>query len=79
MTRHDQQPERSNVQKSRTHRFLTTPAGLALCTLLAVAGVFLWIDHRVHIIWALPFLLPLLICLGMHFFMHRGHGASSDE
>jgi hypothetical protein len=22
----------------------------------------------------LPVLLPILICLGMHFFMHRGHG-----
>jgi hypothetical protein len=22
----------------------------------------------------LPLLLPLLICVGMHFFMHRGHG-----
>jgi hypothetical protein len=26
------------------------------------------------VLGALPLLLPLAICLGMHFFMHRGHG-----
>jgi hypothetical protein len=24
-------------------------------------------------------LLPLLICVGMHFFMHRGHGGHSGH
>lgn len=54
--------------------FLSTQAGLALCVFLAIAGVFLWVEHRAHVIGALPLLLPLLICVGMHFFMHKGHG-----
>jgi hypothetical protein len=61
-----------HVDRRRT--FLKTPAGLTLCVFLVVAGVFLWLEHRAHVLGALPLLLPLLICLGMHFFMHRGHG-----
>jgi hypothetical protein len=53
--------------------FLRSPAGIALCVFLAVAGVFLWLEHRAHVLGALPLLL-LLLCLGMHVFMHRGHG-----
>lgn len=54
--------------------FLNTPSGLTFCVFLVVGGAFLWLEHRVHVLGALPLLLPLLICLGMHFFMHRGHG-----
>ncbi len=54
--------------------FLITPAGLTLCVFLALAGIFLWVEHRAHVLGALPLLLPLLICIGMHLFMHRGHG-----
>lgn len=54
--------------------FLGTPSGLALCVFLAAAAVFLWLEHRAHLAGTLPLLLPLLVCIGMHFFMHRGHG-----
>lgn len=54
--------------------FLRTRAGFGFCVFLAVAGVFLWVEHRAHVLGALPLLLPLLICVGLHFFMHRGHG-----
>lgn len=54
--------------------FRATPAGVALCVFLAIAGLFLWVEHRAHVLGALPLLLPLLICIGMHFFLHRGHG-----
>jgi len=74
MTQHDHSPGDSNQNEARKRPFLNTPAGFALCVFLAVAGVFLWIEHRAHILGALPLLLPLAICLGMHFFMHRGHG-----
>jgi hypothetical protein len=40
---------------------------------LAIAGYFLFTEHRAHILPYLPFLL-LLACPLMHFFMHRGHG-----
>lgn len=39
---------------------------------LAIAGYFLFTEHRAHIVPYLPFLL-LLACPLMHFFMHRGH------
>jgi hypothetical protein len=54
--------------------FFSTQLGLALTVFLAVGGLLLWFEHRAHLIGALPLLLPLLICVGMHVFMHRGHG-----
>lgn len=59
--------------------FLKTPAGLALCVFLAIGAVFLWLEHRAHVFGALPLILPLLICVGMHFFMHRGHGGHGGD
>ena len=61
--------------------FLGTPAGVALCVFLGIGGVLILFEHRVHLLGAWP-LLFLLICVGMHFFMHRGHGehkGGSDE
>ena len=43
--------------------FLKTPAGLALCVFMAVAALFLWLEHRAHVLGALPLILPLLICV----------------
>lgn len=40
---------------------------------LAVAGFFLFTEHRAHLLGALPFLL-LLACPLMHLFMHHGDG-----
>ena len=42
------------------------------CVLAAVAGWFLWQEHRVHLLGALPYVL-LLACPLMHGFMHRRH------
>ena len=39
---------------------------------LAVAGFFLFTEHRAHLMGALPFLL-LALCPLMHF-LHGGHG-----
>jgi len=54
---------------------LRSPAGLAICIVLAGAGLALAFEHRVHLLASLPLLLPLAICLLMHVFMHRGHGS----
>jgi hypothetical protein len=40
---------------------------------LAVAGFFLFTEHRAHLMGALPFIL-LALCPLMHVF-HRGHGS----
>jgi len=46
--------------------------GLGWMVLAAVAGWFLWQEHRAHLLGALPYLI-LLACPLMHVFMHRGH------
>jgi len=74
MTHHDHSSATPEGGDRNRRPFLNTPAGFALCVFLAVAGVLIWIEHRAHILGTLPLLLPLLICAGMHFFMHKGHG-----
>ena len=54
--------------------FFASPAGIALCVFLAIAGFFLWTEHQAHLLGALPWLL-LAACPLLHLFMHRGgHG-----
>lgn len=52
--------------------FFTSPVGLALLVLLAIAGAYLWMEHRAHLLGALLW-LPLLACALMHLFHHK-HG-----
>jgi hypothetical protein len=79
MTHHDHSAGERRSDEGRRRLFLNTPSGFALCVFLAIVGVFLWLEHRAHILGALPLLLPLLICVGMHFFMHRGHGGHGGQ
>ena len=74
MSRRNRIPNHQRQDPTPKRSFLASPYGWALCTFLLVAGVLLWIEHRAHVLGVLPLLLPLLICIGMHFFMHRGHG-----
>lgn len=60
-------------QPSTWRGFLASPAGIALCVFLAAAGFYLVFEHRAHLVGVL-WLLPLVICVAMHFFMHGGHG-----
>ncbi len=55
-------------------QFLLSRIGLVLVGFLAVGGYFLWQEHAAHILGYLPLILILGLCLGMHFFMHGGHG-----
>jgi len=69
--RHQEAPDGN----SRPPSFWKSRAGLYFIVALVIGGVMLGYEHRVHILgsdWLLW--LPLLICLGMHFFMHGGHG-----
>jgi hypothetical protein len=59
-------------QRSKT-AFFISPVGLVLLGLLAIAGTYLWMEHRAHLLGALLW-LPLLACPLMHLFMHHGHG-----
>jgi hypothetical protein len=58
--------------------FLSSPAGLVMIGFLAIGGVYLWMEHRAHLLGALVF-LPLLLCPLMHLFMHHGHGDHSGH
>ena len=49
-----------------------------LIAFLAVAGFFLFTEHRAHLFGFLPFLL-LLACPLMHLFMHHGHGGHGQH
>ena len=58
--------------------FFISPVGLVLLVLLAVAGTYLWMEHRAHLLGALLW-LPLLACPLMHLFMHHGHGHQQKQ
>ena len=47
---------------------------LGFCLFAAIALFFLWEEHKVHILGALPYVL-LMLCPLMHLLMHRGHQA----
>jgi hypothetical protein len=51
---------------------------LVLIGFLAVAGFFLFTEHRAHLFGFLPYLL-LLACPLMHLFHHGGHGNHQDD
>lgn len=58
--------------QSREPSFWRTKSGIALCAFIAIAALFLVLEHRAHALQWLPFAL-LLACPLLHLFMHRGH------
>ena len=57
-------------------------SGLALLGFLAIAGYFVWTEHRAHAAQALPYLpyLLLLLCPLLHIFHgHGGHGGHGHD
>jgi hypothetical protein len=53
--------------------FWTSKTGIALCVFVAIAALFLILEHRAHALQWLPYAL-LLACPLLHLFMHGGHG-----
>ena len=62
--------------KSENGSWLGSRRIAVLIGFLAIIGLFLFTEHRVHLFGILPYLL-LLACPFMHFFMHGGHGKQS--
>jgi hypothetical protein len=52
--------------------------GVALFGFLAIAGFFLFTEHRAHLFGALPYLL-ILACPLLHIFGHGEHGGHSSH
>ena len=67
-----------SAQRSDRKGFLTSPTGLVMIGFLAIAGVYLWIEHRAHLLGVVVW-LPLLACPLMHLFMHHGHGGHAEH
>lgn len=65
-------------EHGETTSFFRSPAGIVLCVFLAVAALLLLLEHGAHVLGAWPLLL-LLLCVGVHFFMHRGHGHGGGQ
>lgn len=66
---------RSEHKPPRPPSFWSSRTGIVLITFLAVAGLLLVYEHRMHIFMGNWFLVALLfLCVGVHFFMHGGHG-----
>jgi len=56
-------------------KFWRSRAGMTLIGFAAIAGLLLAYEHRAHLLSGNGLLLIFLaICIGMHFFMHGGHG-----
>lgn len=58
--------------------FVSSRSNLALLVFMVAAGYFLVTEHTAHLLSAAPYLL-LLACVGMHFFMHAGHGSHNNH
>jgi len=64
--------DHDHLRDSTPPPFWRSRRGIGWLVLAAVAGWFLWAEHRAHLLGALPYLF-LLACPLMHVFMHRGH------
>lgn len=62
-----------NTEHAEKTSFWRSPIGLVLCGFLAIATIFIVLEHRAHLLGLWPVLFLLVMC-GMHLFMHRGHG-----
>ena len=63
----------SHPQGVQTGGFWRSRYAFGLLVFGAVAGYFLWTEHRAHLGQWWPYAL-LLVCPLMHVFMHKGHG-----
>ena len=65
----------SDRQNSSWRDFLKSRAGMVLLAFIGIAGFLLAYEHRAHIFSGNGVLIALLaVCIGMHLFMHHGHG-----
>lgn len=63
-------------EDSHSSGWLRSRSGLVFLGFAAIAGFFLWEEHKAHLLCALPYAL-LLLCPLMHLF-HGGHGGHGD-
>ncbi len=54
--------------------FVASRGNVVLLVFLIVGGFYLVSEHWAHLLGVGPLVLLLGLCIGMHFFMHGGHG-----
>jgi hypothetical protein len=64
----------SHPQSVQTGGFWRSRYAIGLLVFGAVAGYFLWTEHRAHLAQWWPYAF-LLACPLMHVFMHKGHSS----
>ena len=57
--------------------WLRSRTNIASLVFLGIGGYFLFIEHWVHVIQPLPYLL-VVGCVVMHLSVHRSHGHGDD-
>lgn len=80
MTDHDDTLPAHEKSGAQAPSFWSSRTGISLIVALLLGGLMLGYEHRVHILgsdWLLW--LPLLLCVGIHFFMHGGHGGHGGK
>jgi hypothetical protein len=68
------EPERPGGPPASREAFWRTPAGLVAATAGGTLAIWMVYQHRLHVFSsdALP-ILVVVLCVGMHLVMHRGH------
>jgi len=64
--------------QSQTKGFFRSRTGIALLGFIGVAAFFLFMEHRAHILGALPYVI-LLLCPLFHLLGHGGHTRHGGE
>jgi hypothetical protein len=70
----DKELEKNMSSEQRS--WFRSKSGWVLLGFLAIAGFFLWEEHKAHLLGILPYGL-LVLCPLMHLF--HGHGDNGDE
>lgn len=66
-------------EPARSLSFWQSRTGISLVVFLVIAAILLGYEHRVHIFGSSSgSFLFLFAWIGMHFFMHRGHGGHGN-
>jgi fatty acid desaturase len=63
------------TEPGKTGDFWRSASRATLIVFFAAAALLLAFEHRAHLLGVVPLLMILLVCVGAHFFMHRGHGS----
>jgi hypothetical protein len=67
-----------SIRNDHDTSFWRSPAGIVFVIFATAIVAYLLLEHRAHVFGAWP-LLFLIVCAGMHLFMHRGHGGGGHD